>query len=136
MSIDNSFKARVALRKEIRDLLLDFIKHIVTVSSALLALLISLSQPSSGSIYLFYAVLLLLLLSILAGSSTLYIVLVQFCTMDKDLQEHILSQIQNGDENFRPVLSKHDTLLKWAETTCVFSFLLACMALVAFALLR
>jgi len=136
MNIDDSFKKLVGLKNDIRILLIDFIKLIVMLSSTLLALLISLNQQLSGNIHLFYVVLLLLLLCILSGIAGLYIVIIQHRTMDRDLQASISEQIRLEAENFEPVFSKYNKLQLLFEYTCVVSFLLSVITLVAYAFYR
>lgn len=127
-----NFESVVKVRETIREMLFDFLKHIVTLSAALLALLISLNQQVSGNILIFHCLLLSLLLSILSGVASLYIVLSQFRRMDKDLLESIRQQIRDGEKSHQPVFSKYNKLLKVCEVFCVLCFSMSMILLLAF----
>jgi hypothetical protein len=114
---------------------MDFLKHIVTVASALLAILVSLEKPPYHNNLLFYALLLSLLLSILFGTSALYIVLVQHRRMGKDLVESVQEQIRQNKENYKPVFSKQNKLLSICEVVCIVSFLVSVISLVGYAVI-
>ncbi len=133
MSINSSIEQIVQLKETIRDLLMDFLKHIVTVASALLAIIVALEKPPYHNNILFYALLLSLLLSILFGTIALYIVLVQHRKMSMDLLESVQEQILQNKENYEPVFSKQNKLLKVCELVCIVSFLVSVISLVGYA---
>ena len=133
MSINSSIEQIVQLKETIRDLLMDFLKHIVTDASALLAIIVALEKPPYHNNILFYALLLSLLLSILFGTIALYIVLVQHRKMSMDLLESVQEQILQNKENYEPVFSKQNKLLKVCELVCIVSFLVSVISLVGYA---
>lgn len=133
MSIDSSFKQLKVLRDQILSLQTEFLKHIVSISGVLLALLVSLHSPSSSNNYLFYLVLCTLLVSILFGTIALYIILSQFRKMDKDFLAAIKSQLQNQEDTHKGVFSKYNKLLLGSERTCVIAFLISMISLVFYA---
>ena len=134
MGLNNSFKDWNDLKKQILVLQMDFLKHIVTVSSAVLAILIALRGTSSHNNSLFQYSLLLLLICILFGIVSLYLILYQHRKMDKDMKESIAEQIENQTENYRGVFSKHNRLLKICEAICIFSFAFSMIVIVLYAL--
>ncbi len=134
MSINSSIEQIVQLKETIRDLLMDFLKHIVTVASALLAIIVALEKPPYHSNFLFYVLLLSLLLSILFGTTALYIVLIQHRRMSKDLLESVQEQIRQNKENYKPVFSKQNKILTLCELVCIVSFLVSVVSLVGYAI--
>jgi multisubunit Na+/H+ antiporter MnhB subunit len=107
----------------------DFIKHLVTTASAVLAILISLShQPSHNKILL--GSLVLLALSILCGTIVLYIVLFSFRKTCMDILENIDEQVNMGARAYKPFYPGYNTVAKILEVVCVFSFIIAMLLLV------
>ena len=122
-------------RATIRDLLTDFLKHIIIVSSAILGIIVSLASPPSNNIPLFHAVVLLALLSILSGTIALYIVIIQYRTMDKDYLVQALSHVRSGNQSKLPVVfSKYRRIGLFFEGLCLVSFLLLMIALAWYSL--
>lgn len=136
MSINSSLQQLKELKEIIRSMQSEFIKHIVSVSAALLALLISLTPELQHNRWLFLLVLVTMLVCILSGTAGLYILLIQFRKMDKDTLEAIKEQHRLQKETFGLVLSKYNRLLEICEATCVMSFLLGCVLMVVFAFLK
>lgn len=136
MSIQDSLQQLKDLKEVIRNIQMEVVKHFVTIASGLLGLLISLTPSLQHNRWLFLSILSFLLLCILFGSIVLYILLVQFRTMDKELLESIKRQMKNQKATFEPVFSKMNTLLKISETICILSFVLSFVLLVVFAFLK
>lgn len=130
--VEDSLRTLSDFKHVIKELTLDFLKHIVTVSAALLALLVSLKSPSDSSNCLFFSVLVSLLLCILAGTLALYISLIQHRKVDKDLAEAIREQIDKRTEKHWSVFPKYGSLMLFLELISLVSFLSSFVLLVAY----
>ena len=135
MGINDSLEDLKNLRKQILTLLSEFLKQIVVVASAVLAVLISLHPKQNHSNFLFLISLVLLLLCILFGIAALYLILYQHRRMDKDLLASIKEQLDSGTKNYKAVFSKYNKLAKFSELACVLSFVISMILLVIFSFL-
>lgn len=73
------------------ELRIDFIKHILTVSSGVLAVLVSLNRPYVHN-SLFFCLLVLFLASALFGTIALIVVIYDFRKMDIDAYEQLTKE--------------------------------------------
>ncbi|EKT3967195.1 hypothetical protein NTJ12_002277 [Flavobacterium psychrophilum] len=110
----------------------DFVKHLVTTASAVLAILISLSQKPYHSILLLCS-LVLLLVCILFGTIASYIVLFSFRKTCMDIVENIDEQVSKGVRAYKPFYPGYNTVAKILEFVCVLSFIFAMLLLVVLA---
>ncbi|MGM8362093.1 hypothetical protein ACSV4D_09280 [Flavobacterium sp. ARAG 55.4] len=110
----------------------DFVKHLVTTASAVLAILISLSQKPYHSILILCS-LVLLLVCILCGTIASYIVLFSFRKTCMDIVENIDEQVSKGAEAYKPFYPGYNIGAKILEVVCVLSFIVAMLLLVLFA---
>lgn len=113
----------------------DFVRHLVTTASAVLAIMLSLSQKPFHSILMLCS-LVLLLLCILCGVLALYIVLFSFRKTCMDIVENIEEQVSKGVRAYKPFYQGYNTFAKVLEVVCVLSFVLAMLLLVIFAFQR
>lgn len=132
MKFPNSFDEFKESNYQMLGTSFDFVKHLVTTASAVLAILISLSQKPYHSILLLCS-LVLLLVCILCGTIVLYTVLFSFRKTCMDIVENIDEQIQEGARAYKPIYSEYSIGAKILEVVCVFAFILAMMLLVVFA---
>lgn len=110
----------------------DFVKHLVTTASAVLAILISLSQKPFHSTLILCS-LVLLMACILVGTLALYIVLFSFRKSCMDILENIEEQASMGVRAYKPFYPGYTLASKILEVVCVFSFVSAMILLVIFA---
>lgn len=129
--LPNSFDEFKELNFKMLSTSFDFIKHIVTTASAVLAILISLSQKPYHSILILCS-LVLLLVCILCGTIVLYSVLFSFRKTGIDIVKNIDEQIQKGIRAYKPLYPGYDIGGKILEVVCVLSFILAMLILVVF----
>lgn len=129
--LPNSFDEFKELNFKMLSTSFDFIKHIVTTASAVLAILISLSQKPYHSILILCS-LVLLLVCILCGTIVLYSVLFSFRKTGMDIVKNIDEQIQKGIRSYKPLYPGYDIGGKILEVVCVLSFILAMLILVVF----
>jgi hypothetical protein len=132
MKLPNSFDEFKEYNYQMLGTSFDFVKHLVTTASAVLAILISLSQKPYHSILLLVA-LVSLLVCILCGTIVLYIVVFSFRKTCMDIVGNIDMQIQKGIREYKPFYPGYNTVAKIFEVVCVFSFLMAMLMLVVFA---
>ena len=130
-NIDDAVGQLKELKKAITDLRLEIAKNLVSVSSAILAILISLRHEVYGNSPLLHYSYLLFLLCILAGLMLLYGVLKQLRKMDTDWQE-LLKLYALGCLHGRQVSisSRYDKFLGFLEKVCIFSFFAALVMLI------
>lgn len=122
-----------SLKNKTGEVQIGFIKHLVTISAALLALLASLAQPTESNTLLYQSVLLLLLLSVLFGTATLYITLTQLRKMGIELAAILYEKAQTNLPSDKIVVSKWNMLFYICEGIAVLSFLAAAVCLLFFA---
>ena len=130
-NIDDAIEQLKELKKAITDLRLEIAKNLVSVSSAILAILISLKHEVYGSSPLLHYSYLLFLLCILAGLMLLYGVLKQLRRMDTDWQEllklYALGYLRDKQVS---ISSRYDRFLGFLEKVCIFSFFTALVLLI------
>lgn len=130
---ENSFKQLKELKNvTLKDLHIDFIKLIVSVSVLLVPLISLLLPESAGDKALFRCLLLSLLVCILSGVANLYIILIQHRKMAQDLNHSIIKSMDLGTR-VQPIYSKYNGILKWSEYLSVITFstsviLIVCIA--------
>lgn len=132
MKFPNSFDEFKESNYQMLGTSLDFIKHLVTTASAVLAILISLSQKPYHSILLLCS-LVLLLVCILFGTLASYIVLFSFRKTCMDIVENIDEQASKGARAYKPLYPGYNSVAKILEVVCVLSFIIAMVLLVVFA---
>ncbi len=132
MNLPNSFDEFKESNYKMLGSSFDFVKHLVTTASAVLAILISLSQKPYHSILLLCS-LVLLLVCILCGTIASYIVLFSFRKTCMDIVENIDEQIREGARAYKPIYPGYNIGAKILEVVCVFSFIMAMLILVVFA---
>lgn len=132
MKMPNSFEEFKDSNYQMLNTSFDFVKHLVTTASAVLAILISLShQPYRNTLLL--VALVSLLACILFGTIVLYIVVFSFRKTCMDIVGNIEMQIQKGIREYKPFYPGYNTVAKIFEVVCVFSFIFAMVILVVFA---
>ncbi|MCT4580814.1 MAG: hypothetical protein N4A35_05295 [Flavobacteriales bacterium] len=112
----------------------EFLKHIVVVSSAVLAVYTSLSNLHAHNICLHQALILLLLVSIVFATLGLYILIVQIRTLRKDAAEQIARNLLHVEsEENRYISAKYEWMYKLCEYVSLTSFLVAvaCLSILA-----
>ncbi|MBP4137420.1 hypothetical protein [Flavobacterium geliluteum] len=132
MKFPNSFDEFKESNYQMLGTSFDFVKHLVTTASAVLAILISLSQKPYHSILLLCS-LVLLLVCILCGTIASYIVLFSFRKTCRDIVENIEEQVNMGVRAYKPLNPGYSIEAKILEFVCVFSFVMAMILLVIFA---
>lgn len=109
--VDESLKEKTAIRQ-------DFHKHILTIASTFLAVLIALHRQPSQTLYihiLWSASLAILLLGILSGAACLY-GLVYYSTQGHSLLvEAVKKQARSASKTFEPVFVKPKRIFELAE---------------------
>ena len=133
IDIPDAIEQLKELKKVIANLRLEIAKNLVSVSSAILAILIALKNGSSDNTPLLHYAYVLFLLCILSGLMLLYGVLEQFRKMGKDWLALIILSSHEGFScsDTKPIVSsKYDGFLKVLEIVCIFSFLMALVLLI------
>lgn len=131
MNIDDAIDQLKETKIRIENLRLDIAKNLVSVSCAILAILIALSGEKHHNNLLVDIAFLSFLLCILFGLSLLKTSLSQLRRMDKDWQELIKVSFLNSVYDRRlAVFSKYDNLLSFCEWACMLSFVVGFLLLV------
>ncbi|MRM84542.1 hypothetical protein [Riemerella anatipestifer] len=125
-AVKNAIDKGVDFRTNIiRPFQIDFIKHLVSVSAVLLPLLSLVPLNLANERGVFHCLLCSLSLCILMGSAHLYIVLIQYRRMDKDLGSEIDRMLIFQDANRRETIGKYNRIMFLAEILCFLSFLIS-----------
>lgn len=132
--IESNLETLQDLNNKASLLMIDFLKHIVMVSSTLLAVLVALIQPTADNNFLFQALVLLLLSTILSGSLAFYISLIQLRKQRKDYAVQLYASIQNRHSATKGIPAKYGSIVLFFEVLSFLSFLASLVALVCFAI--
>lgn len=132
--MDKLFKQYAELKKQYYVYRIDFAKHFITLSSALIAVLIALKPPSAHNSFSFSLALLLLMGCILFGAAFLYIVLMQHRRMDSDFLGQLKEMLHDPHKKFEGVFAKYNKWQRFVETGFYLHFLaaLGCLVLYQF----
>lgn len=118
------------LKATILSQLTGFLKHIVLVASAILGVIAALAAPPVHNIHLFYAVVALALLTIVAATAALYIAIIQLRTLSRDYTEQAIEQYRAGNTALPAITtSRHDKAALALERISLLLFLLMMIAL-------
>ncbi|MCW5913964.1 MAG: hypothetical protein KIT66_05100 [Chitinophagaceae bacterium] len=99
------------------------IKHILTISSALIVLLPAFgSKVFDASLYALQLMCILLTMSILFGSVFLWITLVQYDRLDRDFQEVLKERSYHFETNTEYIASRYNKAQSFCEAICLLSF--------------
>ncbi|MBN9350700.1 MAG: hypothetical protein J0H55_08440 [Chitinophagaceae bacterium] len=128
--MEKLFKQYAELKKQYFSYRIDFAKHFITLSSALIAVLIALKPPSAHNNLSFFLTLMLLMGCILFGAAFLYIVLMQHRRMDSDFLAQMREMLHDPHKNFEGVFAKYNKWQLFVESGLYLSFLMALVCLV------
>ena len=103
----------------------DFLKHLVLVASAVLAVVVSLNSGQKSSSILYYMVLGTLLGAILFGTAGVYILLIQIRKLRKDYAEYQVLHFRDEKMPQKNLTTRYEKLCSFLEYASLISFLSA-----------
>ena len=126
----------VELKNKGHQVLLDFLKHLVMVSSAVLAIVVALAPTPGGSTPLRYAVLLLVLSAILFGTFAVYIAVIQWRRLYKELVGSLVQKLHHEvpAKSQGMLQSRYNTLARFLAYAALRSFPAAVGCLAGYAI--
>ena len=124
----------VKMKNQELPIMADLVKHTVTISGVLIALVFALVKKPDHSTVLYDLILLGFLFSILSGTAVLYTILASHRKMYSDLEESIRKQILHNAAEHEFVGGTYYKLMKFFERVCVLSFLIGITGLTYMAL--